>query len=290
MPADAAIATEVEHAQQVRLQHRRHFGDLVEEQRAVRRLFEEAQVSRERAGEAAFLVAEQLARKEFARDRAAVHRDERPRATARFVDRARDEFLADAAFAVHEHGRVGRCDFLDHPAHRLESARCTDHAVVRRRRDRRCDASVGGGGMQQFAQAIGTDGFDQVVDDRTAQRMQRRLDRRPAGDDHRVRALRVDIVEQAQPAAVGQVQIDEREIVIVLAHAMQRLAEFARDGDFESLQSRDFRRRVHEADIVVDDEQRRRGDRGRGRSSSSRTTGRHPCRARRGDALRFTPQ
>jgi hypothetical protein len=76
LAADAPIAAEVEHAQQVRLQCRRHFGDFVEEERAVRGLFEESAVARDGAGEAAFLVPEQLAREQFARDRAAVHRDE----------------------------------------------------------------------------------------------------------------------------------------------------------------------------------------------------------------------
>ena len=66
----------LEHAQQAHLQVERHLGDLVEEQRAAVRALEEAVVLARRAGEAALLVAEQLALDQVRRDRAAVDREE----------------------------------------------------------------------------------------------------------------------------------------------------------------------------------------------------------------------
>ena len=72
----------LQHAQQLDLQLQRHLGDLVEEQRAAVRALEEALVLAVGAGEAALLVAEQLALDQVRRDRAAVDRQERPLAAA----------------------------------------------------------------------------------------------------------------------------------------------------------------------------------------------------------------
>jgi len=70
------------HAQQLDLQVQRHLGDFVQEQRAARGAFEEALVLAVGAGEAALLVAEDLALDQVRRDRAAVHAEERLGAAA----------------------------------------------------------------------------------------------------------------------------------------------------------------------------------------------------------------
>ena len=64
----------LEHAQQLRLQVRGQLADLVEEQRAAVGARERAGASRDRAGERAAHVAEQLALEQLARERAAVER------------------------------------------------------------------------------------------------------------------------------------------------------------------------------------------------------------------------
>ena len=75
--ADAHEGAGLEHAQQLDLQLERHLGDLVEEQRAAVGALEVALVLPVGAGEAAPLVAEQLALDQVRRDRAAVDGEER---------------------------------------------------------------------------------------------------------------------------------------------------------------------------------------------------------------------
>ncbi len=74
--ADAGDRAGLEHPQELHLQLHRHLGDLVEEDRAAVGALEEALVLAVGAGEAAALVAEQLALDELRRDGAAVERQE----------------------------------------------------------------------------------------------------------------------------------------------------------------------------------------------------------------------
>ena len=81
----------------------------------------------DRASETALLVAEELRFDERGRQRPAVDRDERPGAArARFMDRARDQLLAAAAFAAHEHGGLGGCDARDELKHGVDRRRAPD--------------------------------------------------------------------------------------------------------------------------------------------------------------------
>src|SRR5262249_56152608 len=88
------------------------------------------------AGEAAALVAEELARDQRLGDRAAVHRDERlaaPRAV--LVDRLGEELLAGAALPLQEDAGVGRRDardLLEERAHRGRLAHDRTEAPARR--------------------------------------------------------------------------------------------------------------------------------------------------------------
>ena len=76
-PADAPEAPLLQHAQQLHLHHRRHLADLVEENRAALRDFDQALLGRLGAGERAAHVTEQLGLEQRFRQRAAVERDER---------------------------------------------------------------------------------------------------------------------------------------------------------------------------------------------------------------------
>ena len=72
------IILRLEHAQQLGLDRERQLADLVEEHRAAVRALEQARLGRDRAGERALLVAEQLALDQRLRpERRAVDRDER---------------------------------------------------------------------------------------------------------------------------------------------------------------------------------------------------------------------
>ena len=109
--ADALELLLLQHAQQLRLRFERQLAHLVEEQRAAVGELEAPAALLGRAGERALLVPEELALDQFARERGAVDLDERPLAArAAVVDRARDELLAGAGLAEHEHRALGRRD------------------------------------------------------------------------------------------------------------------------------------------------------------------------------------
>ena len=120
----------LQHAQQLDLDLLGELAHLVEEERATVRQLEPAGPHRGRAREGAALVPEQLAFDERRRQRAAVDRDEGPAAAATAaVDRARDELLARAGFAGHQHRRVGHPhlgDLLVQPHH---GGRAAHHVV-----------------------------------------------------------------------------------------------------------------------------------------------------------------
>ena len=75
--ADARHDAVLQHAQHLRLRGEAHVADLVEEQRAAVGLLELPGAIGDRAGERALHVAEQLALDQLARNRRAVHLDER---------------------------------------------------------------------------------------------------------------------------------------------------------------------------------------------------------------------
>ena len=107
--ADRIDLAVLHRAQQLDLHVERQFADFVEEQRAAMRLDELAGVLFGGAGEGALLVAEQDALDEVVRDGAAIDGDERLRApVAGALDGARDQFLADARFALDQDRDVAR--------------------------------------------------------------------------------------------------------------------------------------------------------------------------------------
>ena len=98
----------LQHAQELGLQRERHLGDFVEQQRAVLRLLELAGLGGARAGEGAFLVAEEGGFEQVLGDGGAVDGHERPvvpRGVA--VNESGIDFLAYARFAFEEHRGVG---------------------------------------------------------------------------------------------------------------------------------------------------------------------------------------
>ena len=104
MAADPVEGAIREHAQQARLQLRRHVADLVEKQRAALGLLEAAAAQGLRAGEGAALVAEQLGLEQVLGHRRGVDGDERLRRTGAVpVQRPRDQLLAGAGLAGDQH-------------------------------------------------------------------------------------------------------------------------------------------------------------------------------------------
>ena len=100
-------------AQQLGLQLERNVADLIEEQGALVRQFEPADLLCDGARESPPFMAEQLAFEQPRRNRRAVHLDEGPLATlTQVVDRASDELLACAGFPLNQRSGVGRRDGL----------------------------------------------------------------------------------------------------------------------------------------------------------------------------------
>ena len=122
--ADAPKRLLFEHAQQLRLQRRRHLADFVEEHGALVGLLEQAALLLARVGERAALVAEQLRFEQRLGQRRARDVQERPRrAAAQVMNDLGDQVLARAALARDQHGRRrARRDLaheLLHALHRL---------------------------------------------------------------------------------------------------------------------------------------------------------------------------
>ena len=126
--ADRTVRALLEDAQELRLNRERELADLVEQERsAFGRSDETGATARERSGERAGHVAEELGGEELGRRLRAVHRDERaPRARRTAMDRARDELLARARLAGDKHRRARRArDLLD----RVENAQVRGRAA-----------------------------------------------------------------------------------------------------------------------------------------------------------------
>ena len=111
----------LERAQQLGLEPDVHLGDFVEQQRAAVGLLEAADAAGDRAGEGAFLVAEEFGFEQGVGDGGAVHGDERPVGAGGLgVDVAGQHLLAGAALARDEDRGVRARDLigeLDHPLH-----------------------------------------------------------------------------------------------------------------------------------------------------------------------------
>jgi len=111
----------LEEAQEFRLDVQRQIADLVEKQRAAGRRADQPGLIRDRAGETAAPVAEQLTVGEIASGGRAVVRQKRAGAAVRTdVNRARDQLLAGAALSRDQHRQVvplQPLDLLDDAGH-----------------------------------------------------------------------------------------------------------------------------------------------------------------------------
>src|SRR5205823_5038897 len=102
--ADAFDFAFLNRAEQLRLQIQPEVADFVEEQRAVARELELAELLPVRAGKRAALVPEQRALRQLARNRGEVDGDERRVRLAGFlVNQPREQLLAGAAFAENQY-------------------------------------------------------------------------------------------------------------------------------------------------------------------------------------------
>ena len=107
--AEAAHLLLLDRAQELRLERHVEVAYFVDEKRAAVGLLEETAPRRQRAGERAALVPEELRVEQGGRHRGAVEHDERAvLAIARLVERLGEHFLPRSGLPLDEHGHVGR--------------------------------------------------------------------------------------------------------------------------------------------------------------------------------------
>ena len=103
----------LDHAQQLALHGHRQVANLVKKQRAALRRLKVAHAVFIRTREGALAIAEEFSFEKRLRDGTAVHRHEGLLAARRdFMDGARDELLARARLALHQHRRHAACHLL----------------------------------------------------------------------------------------------------------------------------------------------------------------------------------
>ena len=216
------------------------------------------------AGEAALLVAEDLAFDQVGRDRAAVDCQERVlAATAEVMHGLRHHFLAGAALAGDEHRnrRDGNArDLFVDAAHRCRTApKMTEmtgglpfggergQLGLDRRRPHHA--------RQDALQLLHVDGLDEIVGRAHAQRLDRALEAGVAGDQHDLgvgHELRV--LEQVHAAAVGQLQIQQHQVGQLQHDLAAGVPHRPRNGDGEALSGDQGRHRLGGVGVVFDDQ------------------------------------
>ena len=198
---------------------RRQFADLVEEQRAARGLDELADVALGGAGEGALLVAEQDQLDQILGDGAAIDGDERlGAALARAVDGARDQFLADAGFALDQHRDVRGGGLLGGAQHRAHARAAGDDVLEG---ERAGAAALDAGELalerarrervaQRHLQPLGADRLDDEIDRAGAHRRDHVVDAAVRGlHDHRNGEAGVaHLGQHAEAVEVGHHEIE----------------------------------------------------------------------------------
>ena len=249
--ADALELALLQHAQQLDLHVGRQVADLVEEQRAAVGQLEAAEPPRDRAGERALLVAEQLRLEHAGRERGAVHAHERPRlARAVDVDRARDHLLAGPGLAAQEHRRRRLRHLLDARQDLAQRGRIADDRAEVERAVRVAGqharvllqllgqapvlahqlVALDGVG-QDPAQLLGVPGLgDVAVDAPEVDRLDQHVDVGEGGHDDadRVGADLARRLEQLEPGHARHALVGDDHRHVVLLDQRQRLLAAAR--------------------------------------------------------------
>ncbi len=237
--ADPLELALLEGAQELHLHLDGDLADLVEEERAAGGELEPARLGRDRAGEGAALVAEQLTLDQLLRDGRAVHLDERLAAARRVVvQRAGDELLAGAALPRDEHrgGAVGHA--LEHRVDLVQPRGAADDAEARARDEVR--------GLRRLlprevtrAQRLGDDlahlvfveGLGEVVEGAGLQRLDRGVDGAVRGDHHhgQIGIFAQRLAEQGHAVHLRHAQIGDHEVDVVLAERSEPLLAVLRE-------------------------------------------------------------
>ena len=128
--AQAADLPFLQRPQQLGLQRQGQVGDLVQEKRAAVGRFQQADAVLGGAAECPLSVAEQFRFQQRVRDGRGIDRNERLAGPgAEQMDGAGHQFLAAAAFAGDQQGKIHLADLGDHPFHFPDLFRCADDEI-----------------------------------------------------------------------------------------------------------------------------------------------------------------
>ncbi len=209
----------LQHTQQLGLEGRRDFADLVEEDGAAVGRFETSAPRRHGSGEGALFVAEQFRFEQVFRQRSAVEAHVRAVGARRMVvDGVGDEFLAGAGFATQQDRGVPFGDhahLVEHPAHRRRTADDVVEAVLVAHRAAQAVALVGDGflfplDIQRQADALADQAGDHLDEARTL------------GEQTVVRRIRLHRQHAVQVAAEADRRGDERQAPVVQSQPVEK--------------------------------------------------------------------
>ena len=267
--ADGDDFAVLQRPQELDLRRRRRLADFVEEERALRRRAEQADLVANGAGERSLHVTEQFALEQAFGERAAVDREEGPfRAHGEIVDVARDDFLAGSRLALNEHGRIGRRDGLDEVQHvepRLADADGTRIAVPLGAADRLLERlvldaklAVLGGAPQDRHQLVVAERLLDVVESALVHGLHGGLQGglRRHEDDRHVRIRLARGRQDLDAADVGHPDVGQHDVRPELADAVEARLAAVRHVRGESLVAQQDVEGVENARLVVDDEDR----------------------------------
>ena len=204
------------------LQRQVHLANFVEKERASVRLYSRTLARRRSAGEGPFLVAEDLAFQQIARDGGTVDGNERPVAPlAELVKRLGAQFLSGATLARDENGGLRRRRALKDAVDGLHRERVPDEAdksAVRvlflGRFDGRRELVSLDRVPDRHPEPVGRERLGQEIERAFPHRFHRDLNRCPAGDDDDFRRQppRADVAQQVHAVGIGQVQIEHDHV------------------------------------------------------------------------------
>src|SRR5438876_2551035 len=263
--ADPLELALLQNAQDLGLRLRPHVADLVEEERPAVGDLELALARRDRPREGALLVTEELALDQLARERRAVHLDERLRAPgAVVVERVGDQLLPCAARAADEDRQIGVRHLADHVEHALHRRALADQAPEAiRARDLLLQEPETAPHLHAVEQALHdqlelvvVEGLRDVVGGAQLHRLDGDL-LRAEGGDHDDRRLRRALAHPAQhlhAAHTLQAEVGDDEVVARLREPPEGL--LAREHGIDLVPARAEQALDGDADraLVVDDQ------------------------------------
>lgn len=213
-----------------------------------------------RAGEAAFLVAEEFAFHQLGGNGAAVDRDERAGgACALFVDGACNQLLAHPGFADDVDRRLTARHLADGGAQALHRAGVAEQAAGLfrwRRRSRAVVVVQFQRVLDQAAQHADVHRFADEIEGAGFQRFHGQVHAAERGD-HRHRRLRVlpgDFGDQLDAIAVGQAHVGQAQIVGIVGQQFARFGQIGSGADAQPHTAQGENKQLANITLVIDNQ------------------------------------